>query len=73
MMTLKRWFSIKTASSRMRYRMTAEKIVIAIAWSLPKRLVYWCSIRLMSSATVGRWSGQVVPDLTALDALKRWE
>lgn len=50
-----------------------EKIWIKLAWALPRKLVYWCSIRLMANATQGRWSNQEVPALTAVDALKRWE
>lgn len=44
----------------------------AIAWALPRRVVYWCAVRLMSNGTTGAFSGQVVPDLTAVDALRRW-
>jgi len=43
------------------------------AWHLPRRLVYWCAIRLISQATVGEYSSTVVPDLTAIEALRRWE
>ncbi len=50
-----------------------EKLLMAIAWSMPKKLVYWCSIRLMAHATVGQYSNQIVPELTAIDALKRWD
>jgi len=50
-----------------------EKIMLAIVWHLPKKLVYWCAIRLMVHATVGQYSSQIVPDLNAMDALKRWE
>jgi len=43
-----------------------------LAYWLPRRLVYFCAIRLMAAATTGRYSTQVVPDLLALDALRRW-
>jgi len=43
-----------------------------IAWLLPKQLVYWCAVRVAAKATTGIYSNQVVPDLTAMDALKRW-
>ena len=43
-----------------------------IAWILPKSLVYWVSIRLIVNATQGKYSNQVVPELTAMDALQRW-
>ncbi len=51
-----------------------EWLAIKIAYKLlPNRIVYWCAIRVAANATQGKWSGQVVPDLTAMDALKRWE
>ncbi len=43
-----------------------------LAFHLPRGLVYHCTIRLVAYATVGAWSGQVVPELTVLDALQRW-
>lgn len=52
-----------------------ERLCIMIAWMLPRRLVYWCAIRLGSEATVRddekRYEGNV-PDMTFMDALKRW-
>jgi hypothetical protein len=50
-----------------------EKVLIGIAWHLPKNLVYWCAIRVMAHSTTSQYSGQIVPDLTAIDALKRWK
>jgi hypothetical protein len=50
-----------------------EKIVIALAWRMPRRLVYWCAIRVGAHATQGPYSKQEVPALTFMDALKRWE
>lgn len=44
-----------------------------LAYRLPRPLVYWAAIRLMAHATTGQYRDQVVPDLTAMDALKRWE
>ena len=49
------------------------KLVMWFVWLLPRWLVYWCSVRLMSEASTGQWGHQVVPELTALDALKRWD
>ncbi len=49
-----------------------DKIWMNIAWWLPRTLVMWCAIRLIAYATQGKWSHQVVPELTAMDALKRW-
>ena len=44
-----------------------------LAWKLPRRLVLWAAVRLIANATQGAYSDQIVPDLTAMDALDRWE
>ena len=43
-----------------------------IAYRLPARVVYWAAIRMFAHATTGKYSEQIVPDLTAMDALQRW-
>lgn len=40
---------------------------------LPRRLVYHCAIRVISEATTGRWSSTIVPELPAMEALRRFE
>ena len=50
-----------------------DRMCIWIAWMLPKRLVKWCAVRLMARATCGQYSEQIAPELTALDALQRWD
>ena len=49
-----------------------DKFFRFVAWHLPRRLVYWASIRLLAHATTGQYSATVVPALTATDALARW-
>lgn len=49
-----------------------EKIWIWIAWLLPRPLVYWCSLRLGAHATTGTHGQTIVPNLTFVDAIKRW-
>lgn len=49
-----------------------EKLWIKLAWLMPKKLVYWCAIRLGANATQNEYSNQVVPELKFMDALKRW-
>lgn len=49
-----------------------DKIAMKLAWLMPKRVVFWCAIRLGCNATQGKYSNQVVPDLAFMDALKRW-
>lgn len=40
---------------------------------LPRRVIYWALIRAGSHATTGKWSSQIVPDLTLTDTIQRWE
>ena len=49
-----------------------EKIVMWVAWHLPRRVALWAAVRVMAHATTGAYGSQVVPDLLAVDALKRW-
>lgn len=50
-----------------------EKILMWIAWHMPRSVAYWCAVRVNANATTGKYETQVVPELTAMDALKRWE
>lgn len=52
---------------------TMDKIWMKLAYLVPRKLAYWCAIRVNTHATVGKYSTQIVPALTAMDALKRWE
>ena len=49
-----------------------EKIQMKVAWMLPKWLVTWASIRMIAYATQGEYGDTIVPELTAMDAVKRW-
>ncbi len=49
-----------------------EAITIKLAWLVPRRLAYWCAIRVIAHATQGKYSNQEVPALSAMEALKRW-
>lgn len=49
------------------------KFMFWFVWKLPKKLVYFCAIRVVSYATTGKYSNTEVPALTAMDAIQRWE
>lgn len=49
-----------------------EKLIMFIVWRMPRKLVYWCSIRLIANATQGQYGNTIVPELSAMDALRRW-
>ena len=50
-----------------------DKALMWIAWHLPKPLVMWCYVRVGAHATTGRYSSTLVPELSMMDALGRWE
>ena len=50
-----------------------ENAIIWIAWRLPRRLVMWCAYRVGAHATSGKYGNTVVPELTFMDAVHRWE
>jgi len=50
-----------------------DKLLLNIVCCLPKRLLYWSVIHVASVATSGKYSNTIVPELTIIDALKRWE
>lgn len=54
-------------------RRRPEKILMWIVWRLPKKIVMWSAIRVVAHATMGQYGKTVVPELTAMDAVKRWE
>jgi hypothetical protein len=49
-----------------------EKLLLRIAWSLPRGLVYWCAVRVGAHACYGQFASQIVPDLPFLTVLQRW-
>ena len=53
--------------------MMNEKFWQWLAKRMPKKLVYFCGIRLWAFATCGKYGDQEVPALKMDDALKRWE
>lgn len=56
-----------------RWHVRKDMWALWIAHRMPRWLVRWCAVRLGAHATTGSWSDQVVPELTFLDALKRWD
>ena len=50
-----------------------EKVLFWLVWMLPKRLVYICAIRVGAHATTNGYSDTVVPELSFMHALKRWD
>ena len=51
----------------------SERLIRVIVWQLPRRVVYWAAIRALAHATTGKYGTQIVPELMAMDVLKRWD
>ena len=47
-----------------------ERLFIWLSWKMPRRLVYWCAVRLGAESTV--LSNEEVPSIRMMDALRRW-
>lgn len=58
---------------RLWWRKWSERFWVKLAWAMPKTLVMWCAVRLGAHATGGKYESTVVPELTFMDALKRWQ
>ena len=52
--------------------MRREKIWMWLAWRMPKRLVYFCGVRMGAHATTGPYSKEEAPSLYFMEALRRW-
>ncbi|WP_316200930.1 MULTISPECIES: hypothetical protein [unclassified Bradyrhizobium] len=49
-----------------------DEIAMKLAWLLPRKVIYWATIRLGAHATQGQYSNQVVPELRFFEAIERW-
>ena len=49
-----------------------ERFLLWFVWKIPKVLIKWAAIRLITNATTGEYGNTVVPELSAMDALTRW-
>ena len=50
-----------------------DKLMLWTAHRLPRWLVRWAAVRLGAHATTGKYGSTIVPELTFMDALKRWD
>ncbi len=44
-----------------------------LAMKLPKKMIYFCAMRLIADATTGEYSTTIVSELGAMDALERFD
>ncbi len=62
-----RWVHVKYEINK-----RGDALLRTIVWKLPKRLVMWGYIRVAAHATTGKYGNTVVPELSMMEALKRW-
>ena len=43
-----------------------------LAFRVSKHLVYWATLRLMINSPNGKYSGQVVPNISTYEAMNKW-
>lgn len=50
-----------------------NKIYQKLAWYLPKKLVYWCFIRVWAQASVEKYPNTEAGKVTCQNAARAWE
>jgi hypothetical protein len=58
---------------RWRLRQLREWLEWKVAFLLPRKIAALAAVRVVAEATTGRYSTTVVPELPAMEALKRWD
>lgn len=56
----------------MKIKKIVERLAWKIAFLLPKKIVYFATIRLIAHATQGKYGNTLVPELPAMEAVARW-
>ncbi len=55
------------------WRRSSERLVMGIAWHLPRELAYWCAVRVGAHATGGKWGDTHPGEVSMMDMLQRWK
>lgn len=58
---------------RGRFTTMYNRMCEIIAYALPRKVIYYCAIRLIAHGTTGVYAKTNVTQLTAMGALRRWE
>lgn len=54
------------------WRVKADALGCWVARHMPRWLVLWCFVRVVTHSTSGRYSRTVVSELLCTEALRRW-
>tara|TARA_R110000782_G_scaffold70244_1_gene141131 strand:+ start:202 stop:411 length:210 start_codon:yes stop_codon:yes gene_type:complete len=55
-----------------RIKRNQEKVVIWIAWHLPKSVAMWACYRVLAYSTTGKYETTIAPEITAMEAIDRY-
>lgn len=50
-----------------------EAVIRWIVWRLPREVIKWAFVRVGAHATTGRFGDTIVPEITMMEALGRWD
>jgi len=49
-----------------------ERGLINLAWLMPRKLAYWCAMRVFAECITGTYSHRIVGTVTIIEALNDW-
>jgi hypothetical protein len=64
---------MKIYNAKEDWRVNCTKYKMNIAWMMPRWLVEWCVVRVVSHATTGKWSNTNPDSLNYSELMRRWE
>lgn len=70
---MKNYLEYRIITAKYLFKRFMDRCIRHIVWNLPRSIVYWSFIRVMSHATTGKFSNTDVMSLTALEVMKRWD
>jgi len=65
--------NVRTVITALKLAAMNDQQMHALAYLLPRKLVYFCGIRMWTETTTGAYSKTIAPQLTVDEALRRWE
>lgn len=58
---------------KIRFMQLPTRFMMWLVYHLPKSVIYYSTIRLVAAVTTGKYSNTIVPELSAMDAIQRYQ
>lgn len=71
MTSLRNWLGDRACALRSGHQRRQEHFWLWLGHRLPRPLAYWCCIDCLARATSGPYAATIVPELTAIELLRR--